>query len=40
MVDVRLHVLSSGDGFDFATRRPANAPDLHGAHALEQGANA
>ena len=40
MVDVRLHVLSSGDGFDLATRRPANAPDLHGAHALEQGANA
>jgi cyanophycinase len=40
MIDVRLHVLSEGDRFDLATRRPANAPDLHGAHALEQGANA
>jgi cyanophycinase len=35
MHDVRLHVLASGDRFDLAARRPAGAPDLAEAHALE-----
>jgi cyanophycinase len=35
MHDVRLHVLAAGDRFDLTARRPAGAPDLAGAHALE-----
>ena len=35
MYDVRMHVLGSGDAFDLPTRRPAEAPDLDEAHALE-----
>jgi cyanophycinase len=35
MHDVRLHVLASGDRFDLAKRRPAGAPGLGEAHALE-----
>lgn len=33
--DVRLHVLSAGDGFDLAARRPALTCALHASHALE-----
>ena len=40
MTDVRLHVLSQGDGFDLAKRRPTSAPDLAAAQAVEQGASA
>jgi cyanophycinase len=35
MYDVRLHVLSSGDAFDLARRRPAVVPDVRVSHAIE-----
>jgi cyanophycinase len=35
MYDVRLHVLSSGDSFDLAKRRPAEMPDVTVSHAIE-----
>ncbi len=35
MYDVRLHVLSSGDTFDLAKRRPAEVPDVTLSHAIE-----
>jgi cyanophycinase len=35
MYDVRLHVLSSGDTFDLARRRPAEVPDVTLSHAIE-----
>ncbi len=35
MYDVRLHVLSSGDSFDLAQRRPAEMPDVTVSHAIE-----
>jgi cyanophycinase len=35
MYDIRLHVLSSGDTFDLATRRPAGVPDVTVSHAIE-----
>jgi cyanophycinase len=35
MYDVRLHVLSSGDSFDLAKRRPAAVPDVSVSHAIE-----
>ncbi len=35
MYDVRLHVLSSGDTFDLAHRRPAAVPDVTRSHAIE-----
>jgi cyanophycinase len=38
--DVRLHVLSAGDVFDLAERRPAEAVGLREAQALEAGARA
>jgi cyanophycinase len=37
--DVRLHVLSAGDGFDLSRRRPSEAPELEQAQALEAQAN-
>ncbi|HYF07616.1 MAG TPA: cyanophycinase, partial [Acetobacteraceae bacterium] len=40
MYDVRLHVLSAGDVFDLAERRPAEAAGLREAQALEAGARA
>jgi cyanophycinase len=40
MYDVRLHVLSAGDEFDLAHRRPAEAHDLKAAQALEARAEA
>jgi cyanophycinase len=35
MYDIRLHVLSSGDTFDLARRRPAEVPDVTISHAIE-----
>jgi cyanophycinase len=35
MYDIRLHVLSSGDTFDLARRRPAEVPDVTTSHAIE-----
>jgi cyanophycinase len=35
MYDIRLHVLSSGDSFDLAKRRPAVVPDVAVSHAIE-----
>jgi cyanophycinase len=35
MYDLRLHVLSSGDVFDVARRRPAEQPDIRISHAIE-----
>ncbi|HZG67828.1 MAG TPA: cyanophycinase, partial [Herpetosiphonaceae bacterium] len=35
MYDVRLHVLSSGDTFDLAKRRPAGVPEVTASHAIE-----
>jgi cyanophycinase len=35
MFDLRLHVLSSGDAFDLATRRPVDVPDVQSSHAIE-----
>jgi cyanophycinase len=35
MYDIRLHVLSSGDTFDLAKRRPAVVPDVTVSHAIE-----
>ena len=35
MYDIRLHVLSSGDSFDLANRRPAEVPDVTVSHAIE-----
>jgi cyanophycinase len=35
MYDLRLHVLSSGDAFDVARRRPAEVPDVRKSHAIE-----
>jgi cyanophycinase len=35
MYDVRLHVLSSGDTFDLAKRRPTEVPDVTLSHAIE-----
>jgi cyanophycinase len=35
MYDVRMHVLSAGDGFDLERRRPGDAPDLAESQALE-----
>ncbi len=35
MYDIRLHVLSSGDSFDLAGRRPAQVPDVTVSHAIE-----
>jgi len=35
MYDVRLHVLSSGDVFDLARRRPAEMPHVRTSHAIE-----
>lgn len=35
LYDLRLHVLSSGDGFDLAERRPTQGPALADAHTLE-----
>ncbi|MXQ12348.1 cyanophycinase [Microvirga makkahensis] len=35
MYDIRLHVLSSGDSFDLAKRRPAVVPDVRTSHAIE-----
>ena len=35
MYDIRLHVLSSGDTFDLAKRRPAEVPDVTISHAIE-----
>ena len=35
MYDIRLHVLSSGDSFDLARRRPAEVPDVTISHAIE-----
>jgi cyanophycinase len=35
MYDIRLHVLSSGDAFDLAKRRPAEVPDVTKSHAIE-----
>jgi cyanophycinase len=35
MYDVRLHVLSSGDSFNLAKRRPAQVPDVTISHAIE-----
>ncbi len=40
MYDLRLHVLSSGDGFDLAQRRPAQVPDVSTSHAIEAGVSA
>jgi cyanophycinase len=40
LYDVRLHVLSSGDVFDLARRRPAEAHDLQKSQALEKRAEA
>jgi cyanophycinase len=36
MHDVRMHVLGAGDAFDLASRRPAKAPGLNDAEALER----
>jgi cyanophycinase len=38
LYDLRLHVLSSGDGFDLAERRPTQGPSLADAHTLEASA--
>jgi cyanophycinase len=35
MYDVRLHVLSTGDRFDLAKRRPSEVPSVAQTHALE-----
>ncbi|PVE24782.1 cyanophycinase [Microvirga sp. KLBC 81] len=35
MFDVRLHVLSAGDTFDVAKRRPTEVPDVTKSHAIE-----
>jgi cyanophycinase len=35
MYDIRLHVLSSGDSFDLAKRRPAVVPDVGASLAIE-----
>jgi cyanophycinase len=35
MYDVRLHVLSTGDRFDLAKRRPSEVPSIAETHALE-----
>jgi cyanophycinase len=35
MYDIRLHVLSAGDSFDLAKRRPAEVPDVTVSHAIE-----
>jgi cyanophycinase len=35
MYDIRLHVLSSGDSFDLAMRRPAVVPDVTVSHGIE-----
>jgi cyanophycinase len=35
MYDLRLHVLSSGDGFDLAKRRPTKVPDVTRSHGIE-----
>lgn len=35
MYDVRLHVLSSGDTFELAKRRPTVVPDVSISHAIE-----
>jgi cyanophycinase len=40
LYDVRLHVLSSGDAFDVAKRRPAEVPDVRRSHAIEAQMNA
>jgi cyanophycinase len=35
MYDIRMHVLSSGDAFDLAKRRPTEVPDVRKSHAIE-----
>jgi len=35
MYDIRLHVLSAGDAFDVARRRPADVLDVQKSHAIE-----
>jgi cyanophycinase-like exopeptidase len=40
MYDVRLHVLSAGDEFDLAHRRPTEAHDLKTSQTLEARAEA
>jgi cyanophycinase len=35
MYDIRLHVLSAGDFFDLAKRRPSEGPDVTVSHAIE-----
>jgi cyanophycinase len=35
MYDIRMHVLSSGDSFDLAKRRPLVVPDVKVSHAIE-----
>jgi cyanophycinase len=35
MCDILLHVLSTGDAFGLAKRRPAEVPDLTLSHAIE-----
>jgi cyanophycinase len=35
MYDIRLHVLSAGDFFDLAKRRPSEVPDVTVSHAIE-----
>jgi cyanophycinase len=30
-----MHVLSSGDGFELARRRPTEVPDVKKSHAIE-----
>jgi cyanophycinase len=35
MYDIRLHVLSAGDTFDLARRRPSEVPDVTTSHAIE-----
>ncbi len=35
MYDIRLHVLSAGDTFNVAKRRPAEVPDVQKSHAIE-----
>jgi cyanophycinase len=35
MYDIRMHVLSAGDSFDLAKRRPAVVPDVRVSHAIE-----
>jgi len=35
MYDIRMHVLSSGDAFDLAKRRPTEVPDVQKSHRIE-----